>query len=186
MSKASDPSSVKDVDSSSPSLIAVSSVSNPPRRYVGSYVVTKRIGSGSFAHVWRGYHQHSNLPVAVKSISRNKLALNKKHSENLTSEIEIMKELKHPNIVNLFQLHQTERHIYLIMEYMAGGDLSQLLRKQGALSLELTQHLAIQLMRGMKVLHERQLIHRDLKPQNLLLDQSTNLQTALLKIAGEK
>jgi len=71
---------------------------------VGSYVVVRRIGSGAFAHVYRGHNKNSNLPVAIKAVDREKMQLNKKHQENLESEISIMKRLHHPNIVRLYDI----------------------------------------------------------------------------------
>ena len=66
--------------------------------------MARRIGAGSFAHVYRGNHKTTNVPVAIKAIDREKMNLNKKHQENLESEISIMKKLQHPNIVKLFDI----------------------------------------------------------------------------------
>ena len=150
---------------------------------MGNYIVTKRLGHGSFATVWRGYHRQSGAPVAIKSISRAKLSGHARHVDNLASEIAILQTLQSPHIVQLHDIQHSERHIYLIMEFAAGGDLAQFLRQHKALPLPLVQHFARQLMAGLQLLHSRQLIHRDLKPQNLLLDQCTSPQTAVLKLA---
>ena len=167
-----------------PSPSAASSSASTTKRSVGAYIVTKRLGNGSFATVWRGYHRHTLQPVAIKSISLAKLASNRKHVANLESEIECMRALQHENVVRLIETHDSERHKYLIMEFCEGGDLSHYLRKhKQPLPLPLAQRFAIQLRRGLEVLHSRQLIHRDLKPQNLLLDQSHSPYTAVLKLA---
>ena len=173
-----------------PSPASTSSTSSSPqsdsstKRSVGAYIVTKRLGNGSFATVWRGYHRHTLQPVAIKSISLAKLASNRKHVANLESEIECMRALQHENVVRLIETHDSERHKYLIMEFCEGGDLSHYLRKhKQPLPLPLAQRFATQLKNGLHVLHSRQLIHRDLKPQNLLLDQSTSPYTATLKLA---
>ena len=167
--------------SSSPSFSSSSSSST--RRSVGQYIVTKRLGHGSFATVWRGYHRVTNAPVAIKSISRSKLSGHVKHADNLQSEISILQQLQSPHIVQLLDLQSSERHIYLIMEFCAGGDLSHFLRQHKALPLPLVQHWARHLMLGLQLLHERQLIHRDLKPQNLLLDQAAHPLQSTLKLA---
>ena len=161
-----------------------SSSASSTKRSVGAYIVNKRLGNGSFATVWRGYHRHTLQPVAIKSISLAKLASNRKHVANLESEIECMRALQHENVVRLIETHDSERHKYLIMEFCEGGDLSHYLRKhKQPLPLPLAQRFATQLKNGLQVLHSRQLIHRDLKPQNLLLDQSTSPYTATLKLA---
>jgi serine/threonine-protein kinase ULK/ATG1 len=74
------------------------------RFQVGNYVVVRRIGAGSFAHVYRGYHKTNGMEVAIKGVDREKMNLNKKHQENLESEISIMKKLQHPNIVRLYDI----------------------------------------------------------------------------------
>lgn len=117
------------------------------KRTVGNYVIVKRIGSGSFANVWLAHHKDTGAPVAIKSINREKMSTNRKHQENLESEIAIMKQLKHPNIVTLKDVEATERHIYLILEYCAGGDLSKRIKKQGPLPWRAAQKLLLQLGR---------------------------------------
>ena len=178
------PTSALSSPASTPSTSSTATSAATTKRSVGAYIVTKRLGNGSFATVWRGYHRHTLQPVAIKSISLAKLASNRKHVANLESEIECMRALQHENVVRLIETHDSERHKYLIMEFCEGGDLSHYLRKhKQPLPLPLAQRFAIQLKNGLQVLHSRQLIHRDLKPQNLLLDQSTSPYTATLKLA---
>ena len=178
------PTSALPSPSHNPSSASTPTAGSTTKRSVGAYIVTKRLGNGSFATVWRGYHRHTLQPVAIKSISLAKLASNRKHVANLESEIECMRALQHENVVRLIETHDSERHKYLIMEFCEGGDLSHYLRKhKQPLPLPLAQRFAIQLKNGLQVLHSRQLIHRDLKPQNLLLDQSTSPYTATLKLA---
>lgn len=160
-------------------------MSNPAeakkRRTVGPYIVDRRIGSGSFADVYRGRHRDTGHRVAIKAVKREKLQLSKKHYENLLSEIEIMKTIDHRNVVKFLGKEESERHIYLVLEYCAGGDLSQLIRRIGRLSEAMALRFTKQLAAGLKYLRDRQLIHRDLKPQNLLLTKPS--ADADLKIA---
>ncbi|ETV99388.1 ULK/ULK protein kinase [Aphanomyces invadans] len=148
---------------------------------VGDYVVTARIGSGSFAIVYKGYHKVTNVPVAVKAINKQKL--NPKLLENLESEISIMRQINHPNIVKLYDIKKTEKHIYLMLEYCDGGDLQHFIKKQpnGVVSEDTARHFLRELADGLHVLWSLNLIHRDLKPQNLLLSEAS--ATASLKIA---
>lgn len=110
---------------------------------VGDYVVTAKIGSGSFAVVYKGHHRSTHLPVAIKAINRERL--NKKLQENLESEIAIMRNMNHPNIVRLFEIKKTEKHIYLIMEYCAGGDLQKFIKKNKIVSEDVAQRFLKQL-----------------------------------------
>src|SRR4051812_3278051 len=74
------------------------------KRSVGDYFVDERIGSGSFASVWRAHHKENPHELrAIKSVSKEKLLTNKKHEENLAQEIDIMRRMQHPNIVRLYE-----------------------------------------------------------------------------------
>jgi serine/threonine-protein kinase ULK/ATG1 len=91
--------------------------------------------------------------------------------ENLELEISILRKYRHPNIVCLHDVQKTERHFYLILEYCGGGDLQRLIRtrRAGRLTERLTRRLVRDLAAGLRFLWGQELIHRDIKPQNLLL-----------------
>lgn len=153
------------------------------------YKVGQEIGRGSFATVYKGKHLASKTPVAVKAVTRAKL--NKKLLENLGSEISILKGMKHPHIVALLDYRETSSHFFLVMEYCSLGDLSYFIRKRdkiseslplaaslferypsppgGGLHEDLARHFMRQLAAAIEFLHDRNLVHRDIKPQNLLL-----------------
>ncbi|GER54389.1 kinase family protein [Striga asiatica] len=152
------------------------------RRYqmVGDYMVGKQIGEGSFSTVWHARHRAHGTEVAIKEIVTSRL--NPKLQESLKSEIFILKRINHPNIIRLHDMIEESGKIYIILEYCKGGDLSiYIQQRQGKISEETAKHFMQQLAEGLKVLRENNLIHRDLKPQNLLL--STNGDKSVLKIA---
>ncbi|KAL4784855.1 hypothetical protein BJX76DRAFT_326239 [Aspergillus varians] len=155
---------------------------------IGRYTRMDHIGKGSFATVYRGVHTKSGTYVAIKSVNLGKL--NRKLKENLALEIDILKRLVHPHIVALIDCLETSSHIHLIMEYCALGDLSQFIKRRdslkdhkysrhmiakypnvpgGALNEVVVRHFLKQLASALKFLRDRNLIHRDIKPQNLLL-----------------
>lgn len=142
---------------------------------VAGYALQQRLGSGSFATVYRGSKVSPETPgadnVAIKAIARTSEKLTQKVLENLELEISILRTYRHPNIVCLHNVQKTERHFYLILEYCGGGDVQRLIRtrKNGRLSERLTRRLMRDLSSGLKFLWGQELIHRDLKPQNLLL-----------------
>ena len=138
-----------------------------PYKRVGNFDLYNCIGQGSFASVYRGVNRTSRSVVAVKAIVRAKL--NRKLQENLEAEISILRSIEHPNVMRLHEVQTTERHVYLVLEYCPGGDLMQVIRAKGAQSEEETRTYLVQLAHGLKHLRQRNLIHRDLKPQNLLL-----------------
>ncbi|XP_024965466.1 serine/threonine-protein kinase ATG1c-like isoform X2 [Cynara cardunculus var. scolymus] len=149
-------------------------------RSVGDYVVGKQLGSGSFSVVWHARHKIHGTEVAIKEILTGKL--NKKLEESLMSEIDILRNVNHPNIIRLHEMIKEPGKIHLVLEYCKGGDLSMFIqRRQGRIPKSTAVHFMQQLAAGLKVLRENQIIHRDLKPQNLLL--STNDDNSTLKIA---
>ena len=97
-------------------------------RVIGDYIITSKIGSGSFATVYKAHHRTSHVIVAIKCIQIEKLTL--KLQENLTSEISIMQKINHPNIIKLYEIKKTEKTMYLIMEYADGGDLHMLIKRK--------------------------------------------------------
>ncbi|KAH8957803.1 hypothetical protein BDL97_07G109800 [Sphagnum fallax] len=149
-------------------------------RVIGDYVVTEQIGAGAFAVVWKAHHkQQLEFHVAIKEIITERL--NKKLQESLRSEIAILRRTDHPNIIRLHDIVEAPNRIYLVLEYCAGGDLAAYIQRYGRVSEATARHFMRQLGAGLQVLRNNNLIHRDLKPQNLLL--STNDSNAMLKIA---
>ena len=138
-----------------------------PFKRVGQYDLYGVIGQGSFASVYRGEHRGMRRVVAVKQIVRAKL--NRKLQENLEAEISILQSIEHPNVMRLHEVQTTERHVYLMLEFCPGGDLMHVIKKHGAQSEAQTRVYLVQLAHGLQHLRQRNLIHRDLKPQNLLL-----------------
>ncbi|KAK8546361.1 hypothetical protein V6N13_067586 [Hibiscus sabdariffa] len=148
-------------------------------RVVGNYLVGRQIGSGSFSIVWHARHRVHGTEVAIKEIAMGRL--NKKLQDSLMSEIVILKRINHPNIVRLHDIIEVPGKIHLVLEYCKGGDLSMYITRNGSVPEATAKHFMQQLAAGLQVLCDNNLIHRDLKPQNLLL--STNDSRADLKIA---
>lgn len=148
-------------------------------RVVGDYRVGRQIGSGSFSVVWHARHIVHGTEVAIKEIVTGRL--NKKLQESLMSEIFILKRITHPNIIQLHDIIEKPGKIHLVLEYCKGGDLSMYLQRHGRVPEATAKHFMQQLASGLKILRDNNLIHRDLKPQNLLL--STHDDNSVLKIA---
>ncbi|KAK9324176.1 hypothetical protein V1517DRAFT_74936 [Lipomyces orientalis] len=168
---------------------SASSAGAPPMDYsIGQYRIGNEIGRGSFANVYKGVHMKTQTAVAIKSVVRAKL--NKKLLENLESEIKILKTLSHPHIVALLDCQHSSSYIHLVMEYCSLGDLSYFIKKRdklsniplvasmvakfpnppgGGLNEVVVRHFLKQLASALAFLRDRNLIHRDVKPQNLLL-----------------
>ncbi|CAN0002559.1 unnamed protein product [Discosporangium mesarthrocarpum] len=107
-------------------------------RNVQEYSLVGQLGEGSFAMVFLAKHRETGREVAMKAISRSRLQ--GKLQDNLESEISILKSFRHANIVELYDIKKTERHIYLVLEYCAGGDLRALIRREGKLEESVARH----------------------------------------------
>eukprot|EP00977_Amphora_coffeiformis_P020850 scaffold8602_cov196-Amphora_coffeaeformis.AAC.8 len=144
-------------------------------RVVAGYALQQRLGSGSFAVVYKGVRLPDSKAefstVAIKAITRTSDKLTAKVLQNLEIEISILRTYRHRNIVCLHDVQKTERNFYLILEYCGGGDVQRLIRtrRAGRLTEGLTRRLMRDLSAGLKFLWGQELIHRDIKPQNLLL-----------------
>ncbi|XP_016534658.1 serine/threonine-protein kinase ULK1a isoform X2 [Poecilia formosa] len=137
--------------------------------YVGKFEFNRKdlVGHGAFAVVFKGRHKEKrDWEVAVKCINKKNFS---KSQALLGKEIKILKELKHENIVRLLDYQEMGGCIYLIMEYCNGGDLAEYLQTKGTLSEDTIRVFLQQIAKAMKVLQSKGILHRDLKPQNILL-----------------
>ncbi|XP_012286167.1 serine/threonine-protein kinase ULK2 isoform X2 [Orussus abietinus] len=142
---------------------------------VGDYEYNTKdlIGHGAFAVVFKGRHRKkANFVVAIKSITKKSLA---KSQNLLGKEIKILKELTelhHENVVALLDCKESNLNVFLVMEYCNGGDLADYLGAKGTLSEDTIRVFLKQLAGAMKALHAKGVVHRDLKPQNILLSHT--------------
>ncbi|XP_028269002.1 serine/threonine-protein kinase ULK1a [Parambassis ranga] len=154
---------------------------------VGKFEFNRKdlIGHGAFAVVFKGRHKEKrDWEVAVKCINKKNFA---KSQSLLGKEIKILKELKHENIVRLLDYQEMGGCVYLVMEYCNGGDLAEYLHSKGTLSEDTIRVFLQQIAQAMKVLQSKGILHRDLKPQNILLchpegRRSSSINT-IIKIA---
>jgi len=139
------------------------------------------IGRGAFAEVFKGINIETGEIVAIKVMDMSRVTQDKKLQEHLNSEVEIMKNLNHEHIVKLFDVYMHSSQIYMVFEFCAGGDFDKYLKKYKKLTEVRAQYFMRQLASGLKFLRQKKIMHRDLKPQNLLLN---NLEEdCILKIA---
>ncbi|XP_074153057.1 serine/threonine-protein kinase ULK3 isoform X1 [Sminthopsis crassicaudata] len=149
----------------------------PPR--LDGFILTERLGSGTYATVYKAYGKKDTREVvAVKCVSKK--SLNKASVENLLTEIEILKAIRHPHIVELKDFQWDNDNIYLIMEFCAGGDLSRFIRTRRILPEKVARIFLQQLASALQFLNGRNISHLDLKPQNILL---SSLEKPHLKLA---
>ncbi|XP_034034483.1 serine/threonine-protein kinase 36 isoform X2 [Thalassophryne amazonica] len=136
---------------------------------MNSYLVLELAGEGSFGRVYKGIKRFSDQEVALKFLP--KMGLSEKELRSLNTEIEILKDLQHPNIIQLLDSFETEKEVVVVTEY-AEGQLFQILQYQGSLPERQVRDIACQLISALYYLHSHRIVHRDMKPQNILLDKS--------------
>jgi len=160
---------------------------------INDYKLIKLIGKGTFGDVYLTSNINNSKFYATKRIEFIKTE-NKTISKYLINEIKIMNELDHPNLIKLHKMLKSNNHFYFIMDYCNGGTLSSILTDYKLyfgrpFSQEIIQYFMIQIVDGLKYIHSKNIIHRDIKLDNILLDfdniedkMKLNLLSAKIKI----
>ncbi|XP_037031759.1 serine/threonine-protein kinase MARK2-like isoform X16 [Bradysia coprophila] len=155
----------------------------PAEEHIGKYKLLKTIGKGNFAKVKLAKHIPTGKEVAIKII--DKTQLNPGSLQKLFREVRIMKMLDHPNIVKLFQVIETEKTLYLVMEYASGGEVFDYLVLHGRMKEKEARAKFRQIVSAVQYCHQKRIIHRDLKAENLLLDSEMNIKIADFGFSNE-
>jgi MAP/microtubule affinity-regulating kinase len=161
----------------------VSSRRTAEEPHIGKYRLLKTIGKGNFAKVKLAKHIPTGKEVAIKII--DKTQLNPGSLQKLFREVRIMKTLDHPNIVKLFQVIETEKTLYLVMEYASGGEVFDYLVLHGRMKEKEARAKFRQIVSAVQYCHQKKIIHRDLKAENLLLDSEMNIKIADFGFSNE-
>jgi serine/threonine protein kinase len=135
---------------------------------IGDYHVLDVIGSGGMGQVYKARHRIMKRLVAIKIMHTAK-ATNPKLVQRFYREVEAVSRLSHPNIVTAYDAGETPGGLYLAMEYVEGVDLSMILRSVGCLEVDQAVNVVLQVANGLTYAHQHNVIHRDIKPGNLLL-----------------
>ncbi|KAM9208913.1 serine/threonine-protein kinase MARK2-like [Dugong dugon] len=143
--------------------------------HVGHYHLLRTISKGTFARVKLAQHIITGKEVAIKIVDKIQQS---SYLNRLYREIKIMKNLHHPNVVKLFQVIESEDTVYIVMEYASGGDLFDHLLAHGLMNEEEARMKFHQIVSAVQYCHNKSIVHRDLKTENLLLDDRMNIKLA--------
>jgi serine/threonine protein kinase len=149
---------------------------------LGNYVVLDKIGQGGMGHVYQAQHRRMKRVVALKVLP-SAVAKSEKSVERFQREVEAAARLSHPHVVTAYDADQADGVHFLVMEYVAGADLSALVRREGPLPVATALDYVLQAARGLAYAHAQGVIHRDIKPSNLLLDPQGTVKILDLGLA---
>ncbi|EJT49577.1 hypothetical protein A1Q2_07472 [Trichosporon asahii var. asahii CBS 8904] len=132
--------------------------------------ISAPLGKGKFGRVYLArLKAQSGFLLALKCLERAPIEQHATLSTQVEREIEIMANLRHPNIIRLYDYFYDERHLYLMMEYAGSGELFHQLNKRGRFSDRRSAMYTYQVAEGLAYLHSKNVIHRDIKPENLMI-----------------
>src|SRR5262245_53919048 len=148
---------------------------------MGQYQILDYLGQGGIGRVYKAMHRTMKRVVAVKVLAPQMVRTEKAH-RLFKHEVRAAAKLVHPNIVTAFDANKLDGRYYLVMEYIAGPNLDQLVRERGPLPVGLACELMRQAAVGLQYAHEIGMIHRDIKPANLLVQRAAPGAAPVLKI----
>ena len=141
----------------------------------GPYILGEALGEGAFAKVRLATQIHIKEKCAIKIVDK-RLLEDTKDIQRLKKEIKILKNIRHKNIIQLFDIMESKTNLYFVMEYCKGGELFDYIVKHNRLKENEACVFFQQIINGVEYLHKQGIIHRDLKPENLLLDYNNNIK----------
>ncbi|KCV68540.1 CAMK/CAMKL/AMPK protein kinase [Fonticula alba] len=147
------------------------------RLQIGRYILGETLGVGSFAKVKVATHVPTGVRVGIKILNRRRLTQDDLASK-LRREIGALRRLRHPHIIRLYEVIYTATEIYMVMEYVSGGELFDFIVKNGKLSEDDARKRFQQIISAVDYCHRHRVAHRDLKPENVLLDSEGNVKIA--------
>ncbi|MCQ2816117.1 MAG: serine/threonine-protein kinase [archaeon] len=137
---------------------------------LGEYLIKQTIGKGTFGKVKLGIYLPTKEKVAIKILEKSKM-VEEDDKERAAREMKIVQILKHENIVQIFEILETEDQFYIVMEYCENGELFNYIVENHRLSNDEAAFFYYQIINGLEYLHSKGVVHRDLKPENLLLSE---------------
>nr|XP_029119892.1 CBL-interacting protein kinase 9 isoform X5 [Elaeis guineensis] len=155
----------------------MSSAAVGARTRVGKFELGRTLGEGTFAKVKFARNVQTGDSVAIKILDKDQV-LRHKMVELIKREISTMKLIKHPNVVQLYEVMASKTKIYIVLEFVNGGELFDKIVKHGRLKEDEARRYFQQLINAVDYCHSRGVYHRDLKPENLLLDSYGNLKVS--------
>jgi serine/threonine protein kinase/Tfp pilus assembly protein PilF len=146
---------------------------NTGSTFAGRYQIIEELGKGGMGKVYKAQDTDLKEKVAIKLL-KPEIAADKKTIERFRNELKFARKIRHKNVCQMYDLNKEEGSHYITMEYVAGEDLKSMIRMMGQLSSGKTIFIAKQVCEGLAEAHRLGVVHRDLKPQNIMIDKDGN------------
>jgi 5'-AMP-activated protein kinase catalytic alpha subunit len=140
-----------------------------PETRLNFYRIGKMLGRGAFGKVNLAMHKLVRKLVALKSLNKECLT-DEVQKQKLMKEVNLLLKLRHDHVVKIYETIETKKHIIIVMELCAGGDLLNYVRKRRRLKEPFAKKIFKQIIDGLKYIHSKNIAHRDIKLDNILLD----------------
>ncbi|MBY0526801.1 MAG: serine/threonine protein kinase [Gemmataceae bacterium] len=150
---------------------------------LGKCLLTELLGQGGNGVVYRALHRGLNIPVAVKLLNHSALASDPQGHEKLRAEARLLAQLAHPHVIRVLDFEDDPKQPYLVLEYVEGLSLAELIRQSGSLRLYRAAKIIAQVADGLAAAHKLGIVHRDIKPANILLGKEGQAKLADLGLA---
>lgn len=170
------------VGAPAPPLASTPALPLGPERHMSffrldDFVLVRSLGTGTFGRVYLARYKTVAKYFALKKLRKIDI-YRLKQVDHVHNERSLLSRLSHPFIIKLFSAMQDERHLYMLLEFAPGGELFHFLRRAGRLSLDAARFYIAELVLAIEYLHQHDVVYRDLKPENLLLDKDGHLKLA--------
>lgn len=133
------------------------------------------LGTGTFGRVYLVRHKPTGVFYAMKTLKKTEV-VRLKQVEHINSEKQILSSIRHPFIVNLYRSFSDEKYLFMLLEFVIGGEMFSHLRRAGRFSNEVTRFYAAEIVLALEYLHSLNVVYRDLKPENLLIDNEGHIK----------
>ncbi len=144
------------------------SAAHTAERTLGKYRIEHKLDHGAWAIVYQGHHISLGKKVAIKML-KHQMAMVKEFHDRFIKEATIIADMQHPNIVNVFDVEERFKTLFIIMEYLEGIPLDTMLKKNGPLPADQVIDIFRQVCSGLSYAHQRGIVHQDIKPENLYM-----------------
>lgn len=158
---------------------------NYPKTKMNFYKYGRLLGKGAFGKVNLSLHVLTGRLVAIKSINKSKL-VSERQKKKIQIETKIMKKLsKSNNVVKIFETYETKKHYCIVMEYICAGDLLSYIKKRGKLTEQVAKFIFKQIILTLQYIHDHNIVHRDIKLDNILIDLDNNIKICDFGVSRE-